>query len=373
MTKKVLIVYATGGMGHVTSARAIEEAFRQKYPDVETKNVDVIDFATKVYKKVFVDGYNLVSAKTPELWGWLYRQFNNRTNQKLPNLLSKLAIEGNFIPFVQEYKPDFIISTHPLPMVLLSVSKKHDVIDILSSMVVTDFGCHSFWVDPEVNFYFVATPAVGQCLLQYNADPKKIVPTGIPIEPKFSKELNKSELQQKFGLKPDVFTLLFVGCLFTFEVLKQEIDQIQASGVRAQFIVVAGRDAVLKAALEKANFGANQNIKVFGFVNNLEELMTVSDAIFSKAGGLTSSECMAKGLPMIINKVIPGQEEGNVEYLVSQSAAIKVNDFSEISQVVVDLINNPTKLQNLKQAALKIGKPKSAETLVDFVYKIINK
>ena len=73
MSKKVLIVYATGGMGHVTAAKAAEEAFKNKYPDVEVKSVDVIDYANKLYKKMFVDGYNYVSAKTPELWGFLYR------------------------------------------------------------------------------------------------------------------------------------------------------------------------------------------------------------------------------------------------------------------------------------------------------------
>ena len=372
MPKKVLIVYATGGMGHVTAAKAVEQAFKSKYPDVEVKNVDVIDYATKIYKKVFVDGYNYVSAKKPEFWGWLYRTFNSKKTQKLPTALSKLAIEGNFIPFIKDFNPDFIVSTHPLPMILVSHSKRKEVINILSSMVVTDFGCHSFWVDPQVNYYFTATQDVAKCLTNYGAKPDQMVTTGIPIELKFSHDLDKSELIKKFGLKPDLFTMLIVGGQFTFSVLQKVISEIQNKNQgKIQFLVVAGRDKELKTQIEKSKLDGNDNTKVFGFVDNMQELMTVSDVIFSKAGGLTVSECMAKGLPMIINKIIPGQEEDNVNYLVSKGAAVKVSDFSEVASVVNDLLGNQNKILAMKESAKKIGKPDSAIALADFVYKKI--
>jgi len=374
MPKKVLIVYATGGMGHVKAAKAIEEAFLAKYPEVEIKNVDVIDFAVKLYKKVFVDGYNYVSAKKPELWGWLYRTFDNKSRQKLPTALSKLAIEGNFIPFIKEFAPDFIVSTHPLPMILVSSSKKKDVIDILSSMVLTDFGCHSFWIDPEVNYYFTSTQNVKDCLVDYRVKPEQIAVTGIPIELKFSSNLDKAELLKKFGLNPDLFTMLIVGGQFGFDSLKEVIDGIQKTNkAKTQFLVVAGRDKELKTAIEKSNLAGNHGTKVFGFIDNMQELMTVSDIIFSKAGGLTVSECMAKGLPMIINKVIPGQEEDNVNYLVNKGAAVKVNNFFEVAGVVNELLLNPDKITAMKNAARSIGKPNSAIDLADFVYDKISK
>src|SRR3989338_2714507 len=374
MSKKVLIVYATGGMGHVTAARAVQQAFAAKYPDVVVKNVDVIDYASKLYQKVFVDGYNYVSSKTPELWGWLYRQFNHRTNQKLPTALSKLAIEGKFIPFIKEFKPDFIVATHPLPMMLVSASKRKEVINILSSMVVTDFGCHSFWVDPEVNYYFVATQDVARCLGGYGVKLGQMAVTGIPIEPKFAQNFDKKILQQKFGLNPNLFTLLIVGGQFNFSVLKTIISGVKKkNGDKIQFLVVAGRDVDLKESLDNSDFSKNHQVKIFGFIDNMHELMAVSDLIFSKAGGLTVSECLALGLPMIINKVIPGQEEDNVNFLVRKGAGIKVNNFSEIVKSVNQLIINPTKIQKMKKAAKSLDRPKSAEALADFVYKRISK
>jgi processive 1,2-diacylglycerol beta-glucosyltransferase len=373
MAKKVLISYATGGMGHVSSARAIEEAFKAKYPEIEVKNVDVIDYANKLYQKVFVGGYNYVSAKTPQLWGWLYRKFNDKARQKLPSALSKLAIESRFIPFIKDFNPDFIVSTHPLPMILVSHSKKKEVIDINSSLVVTDFGCHSFWVAPEVNYYFVATEHVGKCLENYKVRPEQVVVTGIPIELKFSQPFDRSQLIKKLGLKPDLFTLFIVGGQFSFTVLQKIIKGVQKQHQgKVQFLVVAGRDKELKEALEKSDLHSDSNVTVFGFIDNMQELMSVSDLIFSKAGGLTVSECMAKGLPMVINKVIPGQEEDNVTYLVNKGAAVKVNNFAAIVKAVNNLLADPKKIEEMKKAAQSIGRPDSATTLADFVYQKIN-
>jgi len=373
MTKKVLIVYTSGGMGHVMAAKAAEQALRRKYPDVEVKNVNVIDFASRTYKFFFVEGYNYISAKLPGLWAWLYKGFNNKSVQDLPSLLSYWAIKNRFIPFVKEFDPDFIISAHPLPMVLISRSKDKKIIDVLSSMVCTDFGCHSFWVDPEVNYYFCATTGVKQCLEGYGAPSEKIVITGIPIEEKFAQMLDPNQINIKLGLKPDLFTILIVGGQFVFETLKTVISGVlDKHDGKVQFLVVAGRDKYLKEAIDNSDLNSRySNVKAYGFVDNMHELMTVSDIIFSKAGGLTVSECMAKGLPMVINKVIPGQEEDNVNYLVEKNAAIKVENTAGIIEALNNLIANPQKVAEMKIAAQSIGKPNSAESLADFVMEKI--
>lgn len=371
MAKKVLIVYATGGMGHVMAAKAIEKVFTSQYPQVVVKNVNVIDYAPKWYAKLFVDGYNFVSAKVPQFWGWLYTYHNEAGNQRLAKGISRRAIEKKFITFVQDFKPDFIVSTHPLPMILISSSKRKDIIDIYSSMVVTDFGCHALWVDSEVNYYFVATKDVGRCLANYQVRPQQVVVTGIPIDPKFSASPDRSVVCRQLGLKPDRFTLLIVGGQFSFLDLEKIIAGVRRKNSAVQFIVVAGRDQQLKLALDQANLDRGEGVKIFGFVDNMELLMTAADAIFSKAGGLTVSECMARGLPMIINAVIPGQEEDNVSYLVAKKAAIKVSGVRGVIAAAVKLSTDTKTLETMKRACLSIGKPDATKELVDFVYQKI--
>jgi processive 1,2-diacylglycerol beta-glucosyltransferase len=235
-------------------------------------------------------------------------------------------------------------------------------------MVCTDFGCHSFWVNPAVNYYFGATDTVKQCLKGFGVTEEKIVVTGIPIQSKFAKVQNKAELLKKFELQPDIFTMLIVGGQVTLRELQDILEGIDRKNQgKIQYLVVAGRDKYLKQSLEKSDLDKNSHVKVFGFVDNMEELMSVSDLIFSKAGGLTVSECLAEGLPLVINKVIPGQEEDNVNYLVEKGAAVKVGDYKEIVGVVNNLIDNPDKVSAMKIAAKKIGKPNSAETMADYV------
>lgn len=369
MPKKVLIVYATGGMGHVSAAKAIAEAFQKNFSDVEVKNVDILDFGSKLFKTFFVDGYNYVSAKFPKMWGWLYQRYNDKSKQDLPTMIAQRVISKRFIAYIEDYKPDFIISAHPLPMLLVSRSKARHLIDITSSIVLTDFGCHSFWVDPEVNHYFTATAEVKMCLQSYGVPPEKIIVTGIPIQLKFAEKKNRAELLNKFGLRDDVPTILIVGGQFSYEKMEQILRGVEKQhGKNVQFIIVAGRDKRLKETLEKSSLDTNNHIKVFGFVDNMDEIITVSDVIFSKAGGLTVSECMAKGLPMIIDKVIPGQEEDNVTYLASKGAALHVEGANGITNAINDLVSNPGKIEAMKKVAIEIGRPNSAYDLAKFVY-----
>jgi processive 1,2-diacylglycerol beta-glucosyltransferase len=365
--RKVVIFYATGGRGHVTAAKALEQSFAEHYPDVEVKNLDILDFASATYRKIFVDGYNYVSARHPRLWGRLYHGFNKEANQRWAKRISEIAIGPHLLEFLRTEKPDFIISTHPLPMQLISYGKHKDIIDIPSSMVVTDFGCHSFWVDPAVNQYFVATEEVAMCLRGYGVPVDHVEATGIPIEPKFSKVQDRAALAARFGVDPNRPCLLIVGGQFSLDDLQTLLRDVEQAHPTAQFLIVAGRDEHLKTALDSSTLGQSKNIVTFGFVENMEELMTVADVIFTKAGGLTVSECLAKGLPMVINKVIPGQEDDNVQFLVRKGAAIHVEEGMTVAAAVNKLLSDQDKLKEMRAAAAALGRPDSAKTVVDMV------
>ena len=369
MAQKVLIVYGSGGMGHVTAAKAIEEVFKTKYPHLILANVDIFSFAWGWFHRAVVDGYNYISAQWPQFWGFLYRIFNKSSRHGPLNFLGRLGIMRRFIDYIQEFQPDFIVTTHPLPARLIAASKKQHLIDIPSSLVVTDFGCHSFWVDPNINYYFTATAGVKMCLQNYAVPAEKIFVSGIPIEAKFSQTLDRLAVVKKTGLKSESATILIIGGQFSFDQLKTIIHGIQRQNSAVQFLVVAGRDKFLKADLDQSDLVHNPQVKVYGFVSHMHELMTAADIIFSKAGGLTVSECMAKGLPMVINKVIPGQEEDNVDFLVAQGAAVKADGVPGIIEVLTKLLADPKKLEAMKAACRRIGQPRAAENIADFVYQ----
>lgn len=372
MAKKVLIFHTSGGMGHINAAKAIEQIFDAKYPAIEIKNVNIIDYAPVAYQKIFDDGYNYLTVNYPKLWGWFFGQMAKASNRKLPILISKMAIEKKIIELLEVYRPDFIIATHPLPIWLISASKRPEFINIKSSVVVTDFSCHRVWFDEAVDYYFVASAAVAKALMDYGADSGKIMVTGIPIRLKFASVLNRDAIIKKLGLLPNVPTLLIVGGMLKISAVIKIIKAVPARNKKVQFIVVAGRDEALKKALDSSNLDKDLRIKVFGFVENIEELMTAADLIFTKAGGLTASECMALGLPMVFNKVIPGQEEGNVEYLTAQGAAVKAKNVSEVINLASEILGDQKKLSQMRSACQKIGRPQAAMTVADFVCRAMN-
>ena len=368
--KKVLILYAEAGHGHMASAKAISEALQEKDPVVIVKLVNVLDFADPVYRKVFVDGYHYISEKRPSFWKMLYKSFNRKAAHKLPTLISRISVEKKFINFIKDFSPDFIVSTHPLPMLLVSDSKEKNLIDITSSLVVTDFGCHSFWVNEEVNFYFVATDEVGKCLAGFGVSQDKVIATGIPIALKFSQKFNKQDVLRKLNLNPTKKTILIAGGQFNYADIKQVVYGLkEKNSQQVQFIIVAGRHQELAKALNKDSLKNDPDVRAFGFIDNMEELMAASDLIFSKAGGLTVSESMAMQLPLVIHKIIPGQEEDNARYLVEQEAAIKVSGVKNIIKEVSELLADEKKLAEMKKAAAYVGRPNAAREVASFILK----
>lgn len=366
--KKILILYAEAGHGHMASAKAIAESLEEKSPAVEVKVVNVLDFADPVYRKVFVDGYHYVSEKRPSFWKMLYKTFNNKNSQRLPTLVSRMSVEKKFINFVKDFNPDFIVSTHPLPMLLVSDSKDKHLIDITSSLVVTDFGCHRFWVNKEVNYYFVATDKVKDCLAGYDVSPEKVLITGIPIALKFSKKFDKPEILEKLGFDKNKKTLLIVGGQFNYQDIKKVVLGLKEKNPnQVQFIIVAGRHKELERALTNDGLKDEPDVKTFGFIDNMEELMAASDLIFSKAGGLTVSESVAMKLPLVLHKVIPGQEEDNARYLVEQEAAIKVSGVKSIIKEVSELLADEKRLTEMKKAAEFVGRSNAAREVASFI------
>lgn len=363
---RILIMHATGGMGHVKAAAALAEAFAQRYPDAHVENHDALRFAPSWFRFGLVDGYDWVSANVPWVWKRLYTRFNNPKRHDFLTTLSRRALGPKIFPFLRDYRPDFFIATHPLPLKLAALAHHDGLISCPTSITITDYGCHSFWVHPEVNYYFSATDGVAACLRGWGVPNEKIVVSGIPIAAKFSQVLDPTALRRRLGLSVTAPTLLVVGGQLAFSRLRSLVTRLLKT-TSAQVLVVAGRDVKLYRRLGHTHFAIPARVKTFGFVSNIEELMTVSDLVFTKAGGLTVSECLGVGVPMVIGHVIPGQEEDNVSYLVGKGAAVHVNDLSRLEETILRLMAAPQKLARLREACRTIRKPQAAAQVAEFV------
>lgn len=371
--KRILILHAPVGMGHPMVAKAIKDVFNEKYSDFEVKNINILDYTFKIFEKGLPGVYDYLSFRAPRLYKWAYHYYDDNYRQKFLNFGTKLFLNSKFIPSIKEFHPDFIIATHPLAMQLISLSKDAELINVLSANVCTDFGCHHLWFNRDIDFYFAANEEVRGCLAGYGAKNDSIKVTGIPIASKYAKTLERQKILEDLKLNHDQPILMIVGGQLSYGELLRVVGGIIEKNSRVQFIIVAGRDQILQKKFANSRLRSNQSVKLFGFVNNMDELMTAADLVFSKAGGSTVAECLAKCLPMIIYKVIPGQEEDNVNYLTRKGAAIKADGVKNLIKESLDLLDNKERLNNMKKSCQLIGRPKAAFDLADFVNYIIYK
>lgn len=366
--KKILILHGQPGMGHLITAKALMEVFSRKYPEIEIKSADGFDFCFKVFRHGYPFLYNHIVLRAPMLFKVFYNSHKSKLVYKFLEKLTEFFInKKKFVSFVKDFSPNFIIATNPLPLQMVSIIEEKRIIDIKSANVCTDYGFHPVWYSPDINHYFVATEEIRKSLLDHKVNLDKIKITGIPVRPIFNQPLDRQEILENLNFDSSQPVLLIVGGQLKYKELLKVVSGIKAKNNLAQFIVIAGRDKNLQKKLKNSQLKKISTVRIFGLVNDIERFMTASDVILSKAGGSTTAECLVKGLPMIVYKTIPGQEEDNVNYLTNNKAGIKVKSIREIIEAVVDLFLQPDKLAKMKDNCRKIQKPNASEEIVDFV------
>lgn len=363
MSKKILIVTASIGLGHNKAAEAMEKVFREKYSDYTIKITDLFDHSSFLHRALYDKTYVEIVKKLPYLYRYLYKNFDRAGSIKMPIVIFDRLNALSFVKLVKSFNPSIVVATHFIPGALINFLRRKEGLDCQVYYVITDYEAHYFWVNSDVNMYFVSHDEV-RFQLNYRGIPNsKIKVTGIPVKPEFLKRKNLRTLRKKYNLfeKP---TLLMVagsaGTLPSLEILRF-IRKIKKD---FQIIIVCGSDLKLYKKLLEYQRKDRRIRKVFGFVDFIEDLMAVSDIIISKPGGLTVSESLASGLPMVAFNPIPGQEEANVNYLQENGAALKATSLESLVYKVDNLISNRTELNRMKENVKRISRPRAALNIV---------
>ncbi len=373
---KILIVYASAGAGHKKAAEAIAEAFGaiSTSSDYEVSLVDSLDFTNRFFKWSYGKQYLTLVNRFPHVWGFFYYLFDNRLVYKLLRLPRRFVNAINtrkFEKFICDNNPDIVISAHFMANEVISNLKCRKRITGRLFCVVTDFRLHSFWVTPCVDLYFVATEKTKEDLMSRGVSPDKIHITGVPISPKFSLKQDKFQIREKLGIEKNIFTVLIIGGGFGVGPVEELVSSIGVISGSIQLLIVCGYNKELFERVNRTVSRMNIKAKAYGFVNNVDELMSASDVLVTKSGGLTTSEALAKILPAIFIKPIPGQETRNSAVLEGYKAAFVAKDINQVTKRVEELFKDPEILYQMKTAIKSIAKPDSAKNIVDFVIKCI--
>jgi processive 1,2-diacylglycerol beta-glucosyltransferase len=368
--QKVAIFSVSAGAGHVRAAQALQAAAERWYPGVETVHVDLMDLVPKLFRNLYADTYIKIVESHPALWGYLY---DRADQEKADSTLNRLRIgierlnTQKLIKVLRDINPDHVICTHFLPAQLLSRKIVQGAFTRPVWVQVTDFDLHALWIHENMAGYFAANDEVAWRMAERGIPRDTIHVTGIPVMPVFSESRSRAECARELGLDPDMKTLLMMSGgagIGGIETLAERLMQIDED---FQLVALAGRNGRLLHNLRKIAVRHTTRLLPLGFTPTIERVMSVSDLAITKPGGLTTSECLAVGLPMIVISPIPGQEERNADFLLENGAALKACGAAALAYRVGMLIHDPERLGILRDNALRLGKPEAARAVLDIV------
>ena len=371
MVKRILLLSASAGAGHVRAADAIEKAFKQRKDSdsLEVHHFDVLNYTNKLFRHLYSKAYIDLVNKMPEVPGWVYDKLDKPwKNERRRLALDKLNTRP-FVKLLREYQPDLIVCTHFLPAEVVSWLKAKERLASRQVIIVTDFDVHAMWLVHHYERYFVALDEARVYLAALGIPAEKITVSGIPIDPVFAIRKDKDEMRVKHGLEPDRTTILLSAGGFGVGSVDALVTSLLPLQHRAQVVAICGRNEELKERLTKlaARAGRNANVilKPFGYTQEMDELMTASDLVLGKPGGLTTSEALAKGLVFVIVNPIPGQEERNSDHLLEGAAAIRCNNLPTLSYKLDRLLADPHRLKSMQANARRMGHPNAAREIVE--------
>lgn len=368
---KVLILHASAGAGHQRAAEALAKAFRSECPESDTLVSDVLDFTPALFRRTYGKGYLMLVRRAPELWGYMYDRSDRKAlvpwRAKMREVFNQINA-ASFFGFYRGFAPDVTVCTHFMPLEVLSSMSRRRRVPLNMHCCVTDFAVHSLWISQGVSCYFVATEEARRQLARRGQPEDDIVVAGIPIDPVFAERRAAPDARQALGLRGDLPMVLALSGGFgvgaTSEVIRAFGDY---AGPACQVVAVAGANPKLRRRAQAAAGEATVPVTVFGRVTNMHDLLDAADLVITKPGGLSTSECLAKGRPMLITDPIPGQEQRNCEYLLERGAARRLYDPVDAPSMVARLLGDPAMLARMRDNVDRIGKPHAARDIARHV------
>lgn len=365
---KGLIFSITAGQGHNQTAKVLSDYLNAS--GVECSYMDVFEYINPLLSESVSKLYLMSSKNMPQIYGGGYRMCEKRdagANHMLPKMTNAFLAK-RLLKLVRKEKPDVIICTHVFAALLVTYLTGHIDIQTHTIGIVTDFTIHPYWEDTNLDYYVTASELLTNQGVKKGIPEYKFKPFGIPIDPKFSRRKDKKEARKELGLE-DKDTVLVMSGSMGFGNVLEEIKELDRLNLDYQIVTICGNNKKLKSQIDKLEM--KKTIYNYGYVNNVDIFMDAADCIVTKPGGLTTSEALAKGLPMIMNNPVPGQEDRNVEFLLNAGAAMKVSKTFPIDDAIYNLFINKERRKNLDGSIKSLQKPDSTMDLVNFIIDLI--
>ena len=369
---RILLLTSDAGFGHRRAAEAVADAFTELHGDsLDVHIVNPLDDPSLPdLVKMLETTYDDMVTEDPTLYQLAYAATDAPVVANLLQRVTTSVLNDTLTEIVQRYRPDAVLATYPAyiqGMVRITAKLRRPV---SVSTIVTDLiGVHSLWFNQEATYTFVPTGNVYRQALEQGLNRQRVLLTGLPVNPRIShlKEVDRTELRAELGWDPEAVTALIVGSARTRQTANIA-RLLDSSGLPVQLVVVTGGDEQTYRELETATWKGN--VHVYGMVKNMPEMMRAADLLICKAGGLIVSEALASSLPLVLYEALPGQEVGNVRYVVESGAgAWSPGPIGALTTVYSWLAGDREVLKERRAAAEAAGKPRAAYDIVEHVMR----
>jgi processive 1,2-diacylglycerol beta-glucosyltransferase len=374
---RILLLSASSGAGHVRAAEALEQAFRAR-GGCSVEHVESLNYVSKLFQRIYDDAYIAMVQRAPELMGLLYTRMDQPWERPSTRLAFDRFNAQPMIRLLQKVQPDLCIATHFLPAEILAWLTAKKKLRARDAIVITDYDVHATALSGNLDRYYLALQEAAEYLAGLGVPREKLCVTGIPIDPRFETPLDRDEVRRKLGLSHDARVLLLSAGGYGVGPVEQLVQDLLDQKRPWQIVAIAGKGEELKKRLDPVARGAGKlptggpRLISVGFTKEMDQYMAAADVLIGKAGGLTTSEALARGLPMVMIDPIPGQEERNADHLLEAGAAIRCNNLPAAAWKIAKLLDDPDRLCTMRLAAARMARPAAARAIVEDALRLLH-
>jgi 1,2-diacylglycerol 3-beta-galactosyltransferase len=369
VTVRILLAMSDTGGGHRAVSNAIAGALKRLYgSNVEVIISDVFALGPRTLFEAGTRLYSPVLRHAPWLYGLVYHWSDN------PKVYAEIARQADLMetPRIQDHlaqvNPDIILSIHPLanrPLVRAraALGVRTPILAVVTELV----SVHQSWFEPRLDAYVTATPETHSAVLGLGASPSVVHELGLPVNERFgSVQRTAFDVRRQLDLDPHEFTVLVFGGGEGAGRLGRTMAAINHARLKGQFVVVCGRNRVLRRRLESR--AMHVSTRVLGFVTEMPELMHAADVVVTKGGPQSISEALASRRPVVLTAVTPGQEEGNDTFVERHGVGLAPSSTAGVVEALRTLASNPDLRLRLSRNAARLSRPEAAANVARLAY-----
>jgi processive 1,2-diacylglycerol beta-glucosyltransferase len=359
-----LIFSVSIGNGHDQVAHTLRNELIRQNNSSRVKIINTISYISPILDKVILDGYLNILKFYPKAWGKLYEKTNRLDPIIDINDIANRLMTSKLRKTTVSFDPDVIICTHSFPAAIISSLKQKKRIDCPLITIVTDFNIHSSYINENTDYYIIPHEDLTYVMEDLGVSGEKVLPLGIPIKREFAEVHKREELLTTLGFEDKKSILVMGGGLGLGEInnIVKAIDNYMDD---VQIIAIAGRNHRLETKLK--SLSTKNKLLVFGFVDNIHELMELSDCIITKPGGVSTAEILSREKPLVIFSPLPGQEYENAEFLLNSGASVATSDVKKIPVLIDQIFSSETRMKCFKEMTGLLKKPHSTYNIVHFL------